>query len=314
MEFNSNKETNLRQADAIVRAEGILSEKNLQRGLDRENKPIIKGDLVLQIDDLNTLTVNVYVNEKKKDGSDNPAYSGMETVMETYKPISEVGAADATRVRFNRGQIRPDVYYNQQGQETRIVRYSNMFFNSLKPSDTLDPKADFEVEVVISSMRNEVYTSGENRGEETGRLILECWLPTYDGIEALTLIAPSEDGIADAVASMYEKGHTVRFFGKIINSKIMRVREIPVVIGKPKREEYPYYINELVITGASAPYEEGQAYNLETIAAAVAVREEKLKEKKDAAMKKPAASSAANANMNRPINKPSAQTSRTLPF
>lgn len=311
MDFN-NKETNLRQAETIVRAEGILSEKNLEKALDKDNKPIIKGDLVLQIDDLNTLTVSVYVSEKKNDGNDNPAYAGIETVMNTYKAISEVGVADATRVRFNRGQLRPNTYFDQQGIEKHSVRYSNSYFNSLRPSEEFEPKADFEVEVVISSIRNEIYTSGENQGEETGRAILECWLPTYNGIEPLTLIAPAEDGVADAVTSMFEKGNTVKFFGNIINSRIVRVREVPVVIGKPKREEYSTYVNELVITGASAPYEEDKAYNLETIGAAVAVRNEKLKEMKDKAVNRPASSTANNANA--PINKPSTQASRVLPF
>lgn len=311
MDFN--KETNLRQADAIVHVEGILSEKNLENTVDAAGIPVIRGDLVIQVDDLNSVTVNVYVTSKKKDGTDNPAYSAIETVKATYKAISEVGAAEATRLRFNRGQLRPNTYFDSQGIEHRTVRYSNTYFNSLRPSEELKPAADFEVEVVISSMRNEVYTSGENRGEETGRVIIESWLPTYNGIEPLTLIAPTEDGIADAVASMFEKGDTVRFMGQIVNSKVVRTREIPVVIGKPKTEEYSYFINELVITGASSAYEEDKAYNLETIGAAVAVRTEKLEEMKKTAMNKPAAGASRPAT-NTSINKPSTQTSRVLPF
>lgn len=312
-----NKETNLRQADAVVKVEGVVSENNLDLITTDNGRTVIRGDLVIQVGDMNFVTIQVYVDSLKKDETVNPAFNGVKTVMETYKSVAEVGVADATRVRINRGNLRPNTYFDQSGIERNVVRYAATYFNSLRNGEELTPSADFEVEVVISNIRPEVYTSGENLGDETGRMIVQCWLPTYDGIEPLVLVAPQTDGIADAVSSMFEKGHTVRFFGNIVSNRIERIREKPVVIGKPKVEKITSYVNELLITGASAPYEEEPAngnpaaYNLETISAAVKIREEKLEEKKREAANRPNNSSS---NNSAPINKPSKPASRVLPF
>ena len=135
----------------------------------------------------------------------------------------------------------------------------------------------------ISAIVPEVYTTGDEQGEETGRVLVKGWCPTYNGIEPLELIAPVEDGIADAILSEYEIGQTVEFYGNIINSRVTEIIKVPVKIGKPKETTKTTYVNELIIDSASEPYEEGVfkvPYEADAIKKAITVREGIIEERK----------------------------------
>ena len=192
-----SEKTNLRQADTKVEVVGIVSENTLEESV-RDGKKVISGDITVQTGDINFVTFRVYVNEKKNDGTDNGCYAGIETVMREYQSIAKVGKDVATRVTVTNGQIKPRSYVGRDKQVHVGVSYQTMFFNRYDGDpEKFEPRAWFEVEMAIASITPELYTSGENKGEETGRAIVKGWVPTYSGIEPMTLIAPAEDGIAE---------------------------------------------------------------------------------------------------------------------
>ena len=122
-------------------------------------------------------------------------------------------------------------------------------------------------------------------GDETGRCIVKGWVVAYQGVEPITLVAPKE--IAGAIEDKFEVGQTVEFFGNIINSRVEKRTEIPVAIGTPKIKIETSFKNELLITGASEPYEEGVSknapYSADSIKLAIQERENR---KAEAANKK----------------------------
>lgn len=264
-------ETNLRQSTTKINCEGIVSEKDL-KVVTEDGATKIQGTLTVKTSDTNFIRFNVNVNEKTKNGTDNKTYAGIQTVMDTYKSIAEFGEEEADRVRVN-GDI--NIYTGQNGTN---VGYKSNFFNRLKNPDELDPKAEFTIEMFISSIAPEVNTDGE----ETGRIVVNGWTATYAGVEPVKLIAEGE--VANAVDSTFEPGQTVEFYGDVINNKIEKITEIPVAIGKPRRKVESSYKNELIITGASEAYEEGvtpeKPYEAETIKAAIQERQNKLEEAK----------------------------------
>lgn len=266
-------ETNLRQAVAKINAEGIVSEKDLKEVVE-DGKTKIKGSLTVKTSDVNFIKYNVNIAAKKTNsGADNKAYPGIQTVMETYKSIAEVGEDEADRVRVS-GDINP--FRSNQSKE-EIIGYKSNFFNRISKEEC-EPKAEFNMELFIESIIPEMNSEGE-----TGRILVKGWLPTYNGIEPVVLVADnnSEEQIASAIESTFEPGQTVQFYGEAVNNRVTKTIDIPVAIGKPKKQTRTTYVNELLITGATKPYDEvsqNPPYDPETIKAAIRVREERIAE------------------------------------
>ena len=265
-------ETNLRQANAKAFVEGVVSEKDL-KVVTEEGKNKITGHLTVKTSDVNFIKFNVNVNEKTKNNTDNKTYAGIQTVMNEYKSIAEVGEEEATRVKVS-GDISP--FTGKNGE--KIVSYKSNFFNRLKANEEFEPKAEFSIELFISGINPEI----DAEGVETGRTIVSGWMPTYNGIEPIDLVAEGE--VAQAVDSGFEVGQTVEFYGEIINNRIETVTEIPVKIGKPRKKVTVEIKNDLIITGASEAYEEGITpelpYEADTIQAAIQERANRLEEAK----------------------------------
>jgi len=264
-------QTNLRQSKAKAISVGIVSEIDLKE-VTEEGKKRIEGSVTVKTDDTNFIRYNVKVNEKTKNNEDNKTYAGITTVMNEYKSIAQVGEEEADRISVS-GDL--NVYTGRNGA---TVGYKSNFFNRLRNPEEMETKAEFEVEMFISSIVPEV----DKDGEETGRTTVNGWTVTFAGVEPIKLLA--EGDIAAAIDSTFEPGQTVEFYGDIVNSRIEKVTEIPVAIGKPKKKVEVSYKNELIITGASEAYEEGvsaeKPYEADVIKAAIQERQNKLEEAK----------------------------------
>lgn len=280
--------TNLRQATAKATSIGTVSEKDLKfyKVVNEEEKDAnseaeadgIRGSVTVKTGDTNFVRYNVKIAKKTKAGTENKAYPGIKTVMDEYISIANCPeGSEPDKVRVT-GDI--NLYQGINGEE--IINYKSNFFNRLKVDEEhpYEPSSEFDVELFIKSMVPEMDTEGS----ETGRIKISGVVPVYNGVEMITLIAPEEDGIAAAIDSSFEPGQTVEFFGNIINSRVEKITEIPVAIGKPRKKVETSYKNELIITGASEPYDEGVTpnppYDADVIKAALQERTNKLEERK----------------------------------
>lgn len=260
-------ETNLRQAETKVVTVGVVTEKTLKYETDKQGG-LIKGTVTVKTDDKNFVQWSVFCRDKKKDGTVNNTFDGIKTVMEEYKSVADVGADEADRVRVV-GSLNP--FRGQNGQE--YMGYRASFFTRINGrKDEFMPEATFDTEMFIERLVPETNTDGE----ETGRLKIKGWMPTYNGIEPIELIADAD--VASEVENVYEAGQTVEFTGNIVNNRIVTVTEKQGAFGKPKKEIKTQFVNELVVDWGSEPYEdeEGEGahvpYKAEVINAAIAER------------------------------------------
>jgi len=264
----------LKQAEATINVEGILSEKKLEKATDSEGKEIIRGTLKIKENDTNFINLNVYVNRFTKDGKENNAYAGMETVMNEYQSIAEVGEEAATRIKCGKGALKPNTFVDKRTGDVRTnVRYDATYVSRVDDLTKYEPKAKFEVEGYISSVFPEV-----KQGEETGRLNVNILVPTYNGIEPMVIVV-GED-LASDFEEMYEPGQTARFFGILKNNVVVKEEVIKMALGKSETKKSYDYVDERFLTGAQDPYEEEFAYSTEAIQKAVADREMRLENEK----------------------------------
>ena len=297
-------ETNLRQADAKVTVIGIVSDKKLEMKTENGVRTI-EGTVTIKTDDTNFVQMRVRCADKKKDGSNNKTFTGVMTVMNEYKSIADNGADEADRVRTS-GQINL-FRSNQNGNE--IVSYTSNFFSRVKNTQNVEPKAEFEVEMYIEKLVPEV----NKDGEETGRYKICGWIPTYNGIEPLTLFVPEE--LADVVSDIYQPKQTARFYGNIIQNITYKTTNQVMAFGVKTKTESEF-INELVVTGGSPAYDaetEDEVvkggnqipYNPDTVQAAIDERQRLI----DEGQNKPKTNTATT------NNKPSgASIGRTMPL
>lgn len=287
-------QTNLRQSEAKVAVVGILAEKDMKIE-NKDGANVLTGSLTIKVDDVNSVRFGVYANALTKEGKESSVFAGLKTVMDEYKTIAEVGEDAADRVAINKGEL--NLFTNKEGRTN--VGFRSNFFSRVKNVENLEPKAEFSVEMFISGIVSEM----DKEQNETGRVLVKGWVPTYNGIEPITLVAPAD--IANDIENSFEPGQTVEFYGTIVNSKIEIRREIPVKIGKPRVEVKTEYKNELVITGASEAYEEDitleKPYDANVIKAAIQERQNKLEEAKNKANTPAPAAKPSGASRNRSL-------------
>jgi len=286
MENQNN--TTLRQAMNRVRITGYLKEMDLKYATDQSNRPVIRGSLKLHIPPAADHDVNVYVPQFTREGKENGAYSGIQTVMNEYVDMVSLldkgydlatAMAQCTKVSVTNGTLGRNEYNGQNGFVSRVSISSN-FFNRVDTD--FNPSATFEVECYIDKITDEVVD-----GEETGRKIVDVYVPMYRGA-----ILPQKfvvgKGLASDFENTYEVGQTAMLNGDLINTVHVTTS---TQAGIGRKMEARTYINELEIMGGWNPYseEDAKSYSRETIMAALAVRNNETipaimaKERKNAA-------------------------------
>lgn len=270
-------ENKIRQAENRIFIEGLLSEVNIEEK-DIKGKPAITGNVVIKTSATEEHEVNVFSYKYKKDGTENGIYKGLVTVMNEYKSMAEVGKEEADRVRITTGQLGLNEYFGQDGQLKSYPKISSSFINRLKPSEELNPKAEFEVEIFVQSVVPEI-----KNDEETGRVIIKAYIVEYGGkIFPFSFIVENEEAIPFVEAN-YESGKTVWIAGDIINKVEKKVVKKETAFGKDKEREVTNTTREYVVTGGDMPFDEenAKAYNIDEIKKALAERELSLEELKN---------------------------------
>jgi hypothetical protein len=271
-------EQNVRQADNKVVVEGILAEKRIEVKTSQKNEKFITGDLDIQVSENEVHTVSVFSKELKKDGSENGVFKGLETVMNEYKSIADVGIEEADKVRVTNGDIRLNEYYGQDEQLKSYPQINTNFINRVQAGEEFNPRAEFEVEVVVRNVKPET----NKEAEETGRAVLEGYIPLFGGRVIPFTFTVGEEG-AEYVQDNYESGNTVFVYGQIVNFKEKIVKKTEAAFGKDKETITYNTVREYLITGGGEPYDEEntKAYDIELIQKALVERETYLTEMKN---------------------------------
>ncbi len=265
-------ETNLRQSKTAVNIEGILSSMNLEETTTPNGGKAIKGNLVIKVDDTNSISVGVYCAEMTSAGEKNKAYDGIMTVKNEYKSIAEVGEEAADRIHT---KADFNTYRNQENKD--VVNYKSNFFTRV--TRELKPQRTFKCEAFITSKSWEIVND-----EQTGRLKVTGIVPGYNGtINILNMICPVssefDENFAENANDLFEVGQTYELNGEIVNARVEKKKQ--AALGQLQSEVS--YKNELIITGSGNAYPEEIAYSAEAIKLAMTEYETTQKQNRDKA-------------------------------
>ncbi|RWZ54042.1 hypothetical protein [Bacillus licheniformis] len=269
----SENQTVLREAENKVVLEGLLLEVRHNEWKSGEGLNI-ELDIETAPNEVHTVTgMSKY---KKEDGSENGIAKGYKTIINDYKSVATHGKEEADKVRITQGKIGLNEFYVQDNLNS-YPQLSTNFVNRLKSDEEYNPRAKFEVELFVKGVKEE-----KVKGEETGRVLLEGYIPLYGGKIIPFTFAVTKEG-SDYVENNYEKGNTVKVFGDIINFKEVKVTVQESAFGKDKENITYNTRREFLITGGFEPYDEDDksAFDAEAVTAALTERELKLEEMKN---------------------------------
>ncbi len=272
-----NNTSEIRQAENKVYIEGTVNEKRIEYK-EIDGKDAITGELDIKTGEHSIHTVRVFSYRLTKEGKESSIYKGLETVMNDYKTIAADGVENADRIKISGAQLGVNEYYGQDGILRTITQLSANFINRLKPTDAFSPRAEFEIEIYIQALVDEM----DKEGLETGRLKVKGLTGVYGGKIIPIDFIVADDGAIDYIRGNYNQGDTVKFFGEVINN-ITRVEKTPeVAFGKAATRVFDIVTRELLITGGLPAYDDDnpKKYSIDAIKKALVERENHLEELK----------------------------------
>lgn len=274
------EQNTLREATNKVVIEGILLEI---RHNEWKSKEGINVELDIEVSPNEVHTVHARSAYKKKDGTDNGIAKGLKTVVDEYLSVAKHGRDAADKVRVTQGRIELNEYFGQDEKLRSFPQISTNFINRVQSGEEFKPRAEFEVELVVRSVKPET----DKKGNETGRAVLDGYIPLYGGkVIPFSFKITEED--SEYVQDNYEAGQTVFIYGDIVNFKETIVKKTEAAFGKDKETVTYNTIREYVVTGGEEPYDDDnvKSYDLELIKKALVERETYLNELKENSKKR----------------------------
>lgn len=294
-EQNSELRAGINKVDLI----GVVKEHKLKEEKNKDGVHI-NGSLIIKTGEFSEIELNVYVNEKTSKGNDSKVFKTLKGFLDgEYNTIASCQSEEDIPTKVNvygNGNFTPNfnenIFKPQNSPEVVTRIRINLGFGTIAIDNTIkeeDFKATFDIEMCVSSVTEE--TDAEQ--VPTGRAVIDGYVPLFNGsVFPIQLVAgkiKDDDGsdidFGQDLLDGVEEGQTVDFWGDLnYKVKITTVKK-GGTLGRAKVEEQREYINELVTTGAEIEEDENNMFDPELIKKALAERENKIEEIKNAESK-----------------------------
>lgn len=217
---NESNTTNTKKKNAFF-VEGFLKENNLSL-INTDKGPVIRGSVVVAVDEHNTFKIQYYVNKLMKSGEENKDFADLEAMLpEKTSSVAQYlqnvptanfanASAVATRV-WCVGRLEEFCSKSADGKEKSMVTYKASR-GGIKTGDTFNPRATFKIDVYLESKKSET----NSEGDETGRYLLSGLVPAYNGSMYRFSFVTAEGDPSTYVNDLYDVGQTVYLEGKIM--------------------------------------------------------------------------------------------------
>lgn len=277
-----------------VEVVGVVKEQKLKEityTKDGQEVEAIGGSLVIACGEFKSVEVRLMVNKLTKKGTVNKTYEKLLGFIKGDYLTMVDNIEEATRVKIRgNGDFTPKLeenrFANKERTEVITAPSVSLGFGNITIDNTIpeeDFKAMVDINVYVSSIEEEMVND-----EETGRVIMQTYLPLYakEGLDIMPLkvvagILPAtetedECDVAQAVRDYISEGDTVNMWIDINHERIVKKVTKGGGIGRAKVEDSTTYINEFVMIGGEPIDDVEKQFDEELIKKALQERQIKL--------------------------------------
>lgn len=285
----------MRRVANKVQIEGYLRENNLELIRNDKQEEVIRGSLVVALDNVRSCRAQFYVSRFNtlKPGEttrqESKAYSrlvellpgntiSISSLMKDQAAMTfDVAKESATKVWII-GALQEYIRKDEKGEVISSATIKGLTAGIKTESDKhpFTQKAEFEVEMYIEGKRPEM-----KDGEETGRIVLTGLIPEYDdSVSRIEFVTELGDA-TDYIEENYNVGQTVKVYGDVINTYVRVEKEGGGhTFGRTLEPQYEttFTSERQIFGGTATPLDEDDENALKKaeIKAALALRQQKI--------------------------------------
>lgn len=285
----------MRRVANKVQIEGYLRENNLELIRNDKQEEVIRGSLVVALDNVRSCRAQFYVSRFNtlKPGEttrqESKAYSrlvellpgntiSISSLMKDQAAMTfDVAKESATKVWII-GALQEYIRKDEKGEVISSTTIKGLTAGIKTESDKhpFTQKAEFEVEMYIEGKRPEM-----KDGEETGRIVLMGLIPEYDdSVSRIEFVTELGDA-TDYIEENYNVGQTVKVYGDVINTYVRVEKEGGGhTFGRTLEPQYEttFTSERQIFGGTATPLDEDDENALKKaeIKAALALRQQKI--------------------------------------
>lgn len=285
----------MRRVANKVQIEGYLRENNLELIRNDKQEEVIRGSLVVALDNVRSCRAQFYVSRFNtlKPGEttrqESKAYGrlvellpgntvSISSLMKDQAAMTfDVAKESATKVWII-GALQEYIRKDEKGEVISSTTIKGLSAGIKTESDKhpFTQKAEFEVEMYIEGKRPEM-----KDGEETGRIVLTGLVPEYDdSVSRIEFVTELGDA-TDYIEENYNVGQTVKVYGDVINTYVRVEKESGGhTFGRTLEPQYEttFTSERQIFGGTATPLDEDDENALKKaeIKAALALRQQKI--------------------------------------
>lgn len=287
----------MRRVANKVQIEGYLRENNLELIRNDKQEEVIRGSLVVALDNVRSCRAQFYVSRFNtlKPGEttrqESKAYGrlvellpgntiSVSSLMKDQAAMTfDVAKESATKVWII-GALQEYIRKDEKGEaiSSTTIRGLSAGIKTESDKHPFTQKAEFEVEMYIEGKRPEM-----KDGEETGRIVLTGLIPEYDdSVGRIDFVTELGDA-TDYIEENYNVGQTVKVYGDVINTYVRVEKEgSGHTFGRTLEPQYEttFTSERQIFGGTATPLDEDDENALKKaeIKAALAKRQQKIDE------------------------------------
>lgn len=302
---NSVKTTN------SVKVVGYLKENNLEQITNSRGDQVIRGSIIIAVDEVSSHRIQFYVAAKTKAGEDSKDYEGLSKLLPNNTItiasfLKENPTADFQTAANAASKVwamaRFEEYATRVGERVRSLVTLKGFragFKTAADAAPFKPCAEFEVNGFVNALIPEV----DANNNETGRVVVELAMPLYDGsVQLIDFIAPTEGNVANYITSNYAQTNTVVLKGDVISIQEKKLKDGDGdFFGRGSEPQYETrFIRERrILGGCKTPIKDGEegSFTSKLVKDGLASREIKMDANGEKAEKAKAAKEEASATV-----------------